>query len=180
MEVLDAHSYMANTPPGFVDSADVLLLLHDNKAARAHSQYLASNSAVLNTLLAHLTSGEGRETRPFRIPFQEFSGDEALALLKILYAKQFELTSTFSIDSAYTAARFAHKYDAPLLLKSADAYLCAHVLPSDQPQVHAARRPLPVSCYAHMSLFTGDDHNSKPPVGHTACAWRGCRRSIRL
>ena len=144
MEVLDAQSYMADTPPGFIDSADVLRLLQGNKAVRAHSQYLASNSAVLNTLLAHLTSGEGRETRPFRIPFQEFSGDEALALLKILYAKHFELTSIDSVDVAYTAARFGHKYDAPLLLKSADAYLSAHVFTDDKPQVRAARRPLPV------------------------------------
>ena len=135
MEVLDAQSYMADTPPGFIDSADVLLLLHDNKAVRAHSQCLASYSAVLNTLMAHLTSGEGKETRPFQIPFQEFSGDEGLALLRILYAKQLELTS---IDSAYTAARFGHKYDAPFLLKSADAYLSAHVFTDDQPQVRAA------------------------------------------
>ena len=59
MEVLDAQSYMADTPPGLHDSADMLLLLKDNKAVRAHSQCLASNSAVLNTLMAHLTSGEG-------------------------------------------------------------------------------------------------------------------------
>ena len=119
--------------------------LQDNKAVRAHSQYLASNSAVLNTLLAHLTSGEGRETRPFWIPFQEFSGDEGLALLKILYAKDFELTSIDSIDSAYTAARFAHKYDVPLLLKSADVYLSANVLTAEQPQVHAASRHVSAS-----------------------------------
>ena len=100
MEVLDFQSYMADTPPGFIDSADVLLLLHDNKAVRVHSQYLACNSAVLNTLLAHLTSGEG--TRPLQIPFQDFSGDETLALLKILYARHFELTSIDNIDSAYT------------------------------------------------------------------------------
>ena len=60
MEVLDAQSYMADTPPGFIDSADVLLLLQGNKAVRAHSQCLASSSAVLNTLLAHLTSGKGK------------------------------------------------------------------------------------------------------------------------
>ena len=83
-------------------------------------------------MLAHSTSGEGGEAKPFKIPFQDFTGDEGLALLKILYAKQFELTS---IDSAYTAARFGHKYDAQLLLKSADAYLSRHVFPSDQPQV---------------------------------------------
>ena len=57
MEVLDAQSYMADTPPGFIDSADVLLLLQDNKAVRMHSPYLACNSTVLNTLLAHTTSG---------------------------------------------------------------------------------------------------------------------------
>ena len=145
MEVLDAQSYMADTPPGFIDSADVLLLLKDNKAVRAHSQCLASNSAVLNTLLAHLTSGKGKETRPFQIPFQDFSGDEGLALLKILYAKQIELTSIDSIDSAYTAARFGHKYDAPFLLKGADAYLSAHVLTHDQPQVRDDGRPVPAS-----------------------------------
>ena len=71
---------MADTPPGFVDSADVLLLLQDNKAVRAHRPYLASNSAVLTTVLTHLTSGKGKETRPIQIPFQEFSGDEGLAL----------------------------------------------------------------------------------------------------
>ena len=85
---------------------------------------------------------KGKETRPFHIPFQEFSGHEGLALLKILYAKQLELTST---KSAYTAARFGHKYDAPFLLKSADAYLSAHVFTADQPQVHAAGRPVPAS-----------------------------------
>ena len=110
-----------------------------------HSHYLASNSAVLNTLLAHLTSGKGKETRPFRIPFQEFSSDEALALLKILYAKHFELTSIDSIDVAYMAARFGHKYDALFLLKNADAFLSAHVFTDDKPEVHAARRPLPIS-----------------------------------
>ena len=82
MEVLDAQSYMADTPPGFIDSADVLLLLKDNKAARAHSHYLASYSAVLNTLMAHLTSGKGKEMQPFQIPFQQFSGKERLPLLK--------------------------------------------------------------------------------------------------
>ena len=142
MEVLDAQSYMADTPSGFIDSADVLLLLQDNKAVRAHSPYLASYSAVLNTLLAHLISGKGKETRPFQIPFQEFSGEEGLALLKILYAKQFELTST---DSAHTAARFGHKYNAPFLLQSADAYLSAHVLTADQPQVRDDGRPVPAS-----------------------------------
>jgi len=145
MELLDAQSYIADTPPGFHDSADVLLLLQDNKAVRAHSQYLACNSTVLNTLLAHLTSGKGKETRPFQIPLQDFSGDEGLALLKILYAKQLVLTSFDSVDVAYMAARFGHKYDAPLLLKSADAYLSVHVFTDDKPQVHAARRPLPVS-----------------------------------
>ena len=60
MEVLDAQSYMADTPPGFIDSADVLPLLQDNKAVRAHSPYLASNSAVLHTLLAHLNSSKGK------------------------------------------------------------------------------------------------------------------------
>ena len=142
MEVLDAQSYMADTPPGFIDSADVLLLLKGNKAVRVHSHYLASYSAVLYTLMAHLTSNKGKETRPFEIPFQEFSGEEGVALLKILYAKQFELTRT---DSAYTAARFGHKYDAPFLLKSADAYLSAHVLKADQPQVHHDERPVPAS-----------------------------------
>ena len=44
MEVLDAQSYIADTPPGFHDSADVLLLLKDNKAVRMHSQHLACNS----------------------------------------------------------------------------------------------------------------------------------------
>ena len=145
MEVLDAQSYIADTPPGFHDSADVLLLLKGNKAVRAHSQHLACNSTVLNTLLAHLTSGEGKETRPFQIPFPEFSGDDGLALLKILYAKQPVCTSFHSVDSAHTAARFGHKCDAPLLLKSADAYLSAHVFTDDQPRVHAARRPLPAS-----------------------------------
>ena len=142
MEVLDAQSYMADTPPGFIDSADMLLLLQGNKAVRAHSQYLASNSAVLNTLMAHLTSDKEKETRPFQIPFQEFSGEEGLALLKILYAKQTELPST---DSAYTAARFGHKYDAPLLLKRADAYLSAHVFTADQPQVRRDKRQVPAS-----------------------------------
>ena len=60
MEVLDAKSYISDTPPGFIDSADVLLLLQDSKAVRVHSPYLASNSAVLNTLLAQLTSGKGK------------------------------------------------------------------------------------------------------------------------
>ena len=136
MEVLDAQSYIADTPPGFIDSADVLLLLQGNKAVRVHSQHLACNSTVLNTLLAHLTRGEGKETRPFQIPFQEFSGDEGLTLLKILYAKQLELASIDSIKCAYTAARFGHKYDAPFLLKSADVYLSTHVFTADQPQVH--------------------------------------------
>ena len=140
MEVLDAQSYMADTPPGFIDSADVLLLLQGKEAVRAHSQHLASNSADLNTLMAQLTSGKGKETRPFKIPFQEFSGDEGLTLLRILYAKQFELTST---RSAYTAARFGHKYDAPFLLNIADAYLSAHVFTDDQPEVRAAGRPIP-------------------------------------
>ena len=142
MEMLDAQSYMADAPPGFIDSADVLLLLQGNKAVRAHSQCLASSSAVLNTLMAHLISGNGKETRPFQIPFQEFSGDEGLALLKMLYAKQLELTRT---DSAYTAARFGHKYDAPFLLKSADAYLSAHVLTADQPQVREIGGFVPAS-----------------------------------
>ena len=145
MEVLDAQSYMADTPPGFHDSADVLLLLQGNKAVRMHSQYLACNSTVLNTLLTHLTSGEGKETRPFQIPLQDFSGDEGLALVKILYAKQLVLISFDSVGVAYTAARFGHKYDAQVLLKSADAYLSAHVFTEDKPWVHAARRPLPVS-----------------------------------
>lgn len=39
--------------------------------------------------------------------FREFTGDEGLALLEIMYAKIFVLTS---VESAYTAARFAHKY----------------------------------------------------------------------
>ena len=85
--------------------------------------------------------------RPFQIPFQEFSGEEGLALLKMLYAKQLELTST---NSAYTAARFGHKYDAPFLLKSADAYLSAHVLTADQPQVRDDERPVPASRHTHM------------------------------
>ena len=114
-------AYIADTPPSFIDSADVLLLLQDNL-------------------------GEGKETLPFQIRFPDFSGKRfqfcGLALLKILYAKQTELPST---DSAYTAARFGHKYDAPLLLKRADAYLSGHVFTADQPQVHAAGRPVPAS-----------------------------------
>ena len=180
MEVLDAQSYLADTPPGFHSSADVLLLLKDNKAVRMHSHHLACDSTVLNTLLAHLTRGEGKETRPFQIPFQEFSGNKGLTLLKILYAKQLELASIDSIDSAYTAARFAHKYDAPFLLKSADAYLSAHVSTADQLQVHAAGRPVPASQHAHMSSATGSDCIGKAPVGHTACAGRGCQRCMRL
>ena len=50
----------------------------------------------------------------------------------MMYAKEFEL---HSIKSAYTAARFGHKYDAPFLLKSADAYLSDNVLIADLPQV---------------------------------------------
>ena len=177
MEVLDAQSFIADTPPGFHDSADVVLLLKDNEAVRMHSQYLACNSTVLNTLLAHLTSGEGKETRPFQIPLQDFSGDEGLALLKILYAKQLVLTSFDSVNVGYTAACFGHKYDAPFLLKSADAHLSAHVCTDNKPEVHAARRPLPVSLYAHT---TGNDHIGKVPAGHIACAWRGCQRRMRL
>ena len=144
MEVLDAQSYITDTPPGFLDSADVLLLLQDNKAVRAHSQYLACNSTVLNTLLAHLISGEGKETRPFRIPLQEFSGKEGLALLKILYGR-LEPTCIDSNESAHMAARFGHKYDAPFLLKSADAYLSARVFVDDHPQVRATGKPVPAS-----------------------------------
>ena len=40
MEVLDAQSYMTDTPTGFIDSADVLLLLKDNKAVCAHANVL--------------------------------------------------------------------------------------------------------------------------------------------
>ena len=65
-------------------------------------------------------------------------------MLKILYAKQLELASIDSINSAYTAARFGHKYDSPFLLKSADAYLSAHVFTDDRrPQVRAARKTCP-------------------------------------
>ena len=108
-------------------------------------QCLASNSAVLNILMAHLTIGKGKETRPFQIPFQDFSGDGGLALLRALCAKQLELTSIDSIDSAYTVAGFGHKYNAPFLLKSADAYLSAHVLTADQRQVRDDGRPVPAS-----------------------------------
>ena len=104
MDLLDATPYVADAPPDFIYSADVLLMLKDGKAVLAHSPLLTIHSTVLNSVLAHSTSGEGGQAKPYKIPFQDFTGDEGLALLKMLYAKQFELTS---IDSAYTAARLA-------------------------------------------------------------------------
>ena len=93
----------------------------------------------------------------------------------MLYAKQFELTST---ESAYTAARFGHKYDAPFLLDNADAYLSANVLTADQPQV-CYNGPVPAHDM-HTCIWFLICIGRNAPVGHTACAWCGSQRRIRL
>ena len=74
MEVLDAQSHTADTSPGFIDRTDVLLLLKANEAVRAHSPYSASNSAVLNTLLAHLKSSK---SRPLQLLPKSFQAERA-------------------------------------------------------------------------------------------------------
>ena len=146
MEMLDAQPYLAGVPPDCLDSADVLLLLKDNKCVRVHSALLACHSTVLSTLLSHLTSKDGDGKRPFEVPFQEFSGKEALDLLKVLYAKRFALTS---IESAHTAARYGHKYDAIFIRQIADEYLSAQAFPSNQARVrlHLFHRP---ALYNHV------------------------------
>ena len=58
--VLDAQSYLADIPGDFMQSSDVLILLSDGLAVRAHSQILASHSAVLSSMLADLTSSKGQ------------------------------------------------------------------------------------------------------------------------
>jgi hypothetical protein len=66
--MLDAQQYLGDAPPGFIDSADVILLLKDEERALVHSHFLAYHSTVLNALLCHLTK-EGRKegmVTPFR------------------------------------------------------------------------------------------------------------------
>ncbi len=132
MDMLDAQKYLDDASPDFMDSADVLLLLKDGAHARVHSLFLAYHSAVLRALLSHLTSSEGSGLRPLELPLQEFDSEQALAVLKALYAKQVAFTS---IASAHTVALFGHKYDADSLRSSADTHLAAHALPSDQASV---------------------------------------------
>ena len=98
---------------------------------------------------------KGRRRGRFRSRSKTFLATRDSPCSRVLYAKQLVLTSFDSVDIAYTTARFAHKYDAPFLLKSANAYQSAHVFNDDQPQVRAAGIPVTASRHAHMFFTFG-------------------------
>lgn len=122
-------------PADFMDCADTLLMLANDKAVMTHRAYLSNHSTVLCELLNHIAA----TTKPggkLKVPLSDFLKDEAMALLAYLYAKS---PSFPSVDAALVVARFGHKFNAADALRRAEAYLTAYIkgwqAPTYLPQV---------------------------------------------
>ena len=108
----------------FMNSADVLLILHDGVAIPCHSQILSMHSAVLRNMLADLPACQHKELRS--IPLADFTEAQCSAVLAHLYVNGVSAEgAAFAnhLDAAVDVARFAHTYDVPHALRQAQAYL---------------------------------------------------------
>ena len=119
-ELLDPTTYLAGTPPDFIDCADVLLVLKDRKKALAHRAVLASHSAVLSTMLAHLADTGEAPGKKLELPLSAYDKKECTAILSCLYSKHLRFNN---VEAAILGAEFGHKFDAPAILQSAEAHL---------------------------------------------------------
>lgn len=98
----------------------MLLVLKDSKKALAHRAVLASHSAVLSTMLAHLADTGEAPGQKLELPLSVYDKKECTAILSCLYSKHLRFDD---VEAAILGAKFGHKFDAPAILQSAEAHL---------------------------------------------------------
>lgn len=123
LAVLDATSYAVGSPADFMESADALLMLANDKAVMAHRAIISSHSTVLCTMLNHIAA-ISKPGEQLQVPFADFTENETTMLMEYMYAKS---PSFPSVDAALVVARFSHKFDAPDALHRAETFLISHM-----------------------------------------------------
>lgn len=147
--VLDITPCLKNYPAKYMECADTLLILESGKAFLSHRAILASHSAVLCDMLAHLaaTSAPGEK---LKLPFKDYAEKECEMLLVFLHGKAPCFPSQ---DAAVVVANFAHKYDDSESLAHAEAHLIICIKDRYEEEVG--------TCAAHAHALL-----CKPQPGH--------------
>ncbi|KAK9833913.1 hypothetical protein WJX74_009780 [Apatococcus lobatus] len=118
------HAYFESAPPGFADSADVILEVEDERLP-AHSQFLASQSRFMTNILKDLGNSVSRSEQ-IVVPaamLTAFKVQDIQSFLCQVY--NFNSLPPQSAEEAQQLFRLADLFDSPKLMERCVDYLAA-------------------------------------------------------